>query len=236
MSQPRPIVLVHGAFHGAWCWAPLQAELDSRGVPSYAVDLPGHGASTEPLQDMHGDAAAVERLLERLGEEVVLVGHSYGGAVISQAGLAGNVARLVYLSALVIDVEESASAVMAGLPQSTAIPGKLMQRRDDGIMAANAELAAVAFYNTCTPQMAAAAAARLSPQRAATMKQPASRAAWRTVPSTYVRCLADNAVPLAAQDQLAQRCTDVATLDADHSPFLCQPVELADILEPLARR
>ena len=47
MASPRPIVLVHGAVHGAWCWAALQTELDRRGVPSYAVDLPGHGASTE---------------------------------------------------------------------------------------------------------------------------------------------------------------------------------------------
>ena len=111
-----------------------------------------------------------------------------------------------------------------------------MSRRDDGVMAANAELASVAFYNTCTTEMAAAATARLCPQLASTMKQPASRAAWRTVPSTYIRCLADNAVPLAAQDILAKRCTDVATLDADHSPFFCQPSELADILEPLSRR
>lgn len=236
MSQPRPIVLVHGAFHGGWCWAPLQAELDRRGIPSYAIDLPGHGASTAPLEDLHGDAAAVERLLEQIGDEVVLVGHSYGGAVISQAGESGRVVRLVYLSALVVDIDESASSVMAELPQSTAIPGRLMQRRDDGIMAANAELASVAFYNKCTPEMAAAAAARLCPQRAATMKQLASRAAWKKLPSTYIRCLADNAVPIAAQDILAQRCSDIATLDGDHSPFFGMPVELADILEPFSRR
>ncbi|MPY95620.1 MAG: alpha/beta fold hydrolase, partial [Acidimicrobiia bacterium] len=57
--SPRPIVLVHGACHGAWCWAAVQAELDRRGVPSYAVDLPGHGTSLAPLEDLHGDAVAV---------------------------------------------------------------------------------------------------------------------------------------------------------------------------------
>src|SRR4051794_4678303 len=84
MADPRPIVLVHGAFHGAWCWAALQTELDRLGVPSYAIDLPGHGASTAPLEDLHGDADAVARLLEAIDDEVVLVGHSYGGAVIGQ--------------------------------------------------------------------------------------------------------------------------------------------------------
>ena len=59
LSTPTPIVLVHGAWHGAWCFAALQAELDKRGVPSYAVDLPGHGISDRPLGDLHGDAACV---------------------------------------------------------------------------------------------------------------------------------------------------------------------------------
>jgi pimeloyl-ACP methyl ester carboxylesterase len=52
----RHVVLVHGAWHGAWCWAALQAELENRGIASLAVDLPGHGASNEPFTDLHGDA------------------------------------------------------------------------------------------------------------------------------------------------------------------------------------
>ena len=83
------VVLVHGAWHGAWCWAALQAELDRRGVPSLAVDLPGHGASPEPIGGLHDDAAAVTALLDHLASgaagPITLVGHSYGGAVITQA-------------------------------------------------------------------------------------------------------------------------------------------------------
>ncbi|MGA0194495.1 MAG: alpha/beta fold hydrolase, partial [Ilumatobacteraceae bacterium] len=58
MSSPL-VVLVHGAWHGAWCWAPLQTELDRRGIASLAVDLPGHGSTGAPFTDLHGDAAAV---------------------------------------------------------------------------------------------------------------------------------------------------------------------------------
>ena len=110
----------------------------------------------------------------------------------------------------------------------------LFVRQPDGTMAADPALGPTVFYNTCTALEAAAAVARLCPQRTATFKQPATRANWRTVPSTYIRCLQDKAVPLGAQDQLAQRCGDVLDIDTDHSPFLCAPGLLADLLAPLA--
>ncbi len=86
MSELPLVVLVHGAWHGAWCWAAVQAELDGRGLASLAVDLPGHGASTLPFTDLAGDAAHVADVVARAARPVVLVGHSYGGAVIGEAG------------------------------------------------------------------------------------------------------------------------------------------------------
>jgi pimeloyl-ACP methyl ester carboxylesterase len=235
MTQPRPVVLVHGALHGAWCWAALQAELDLRGVPSLAIDLPGHGASLDPLADLHGDAAAVAAVVERIADEVVLVGHSYGGAVISQAGTTGRVSRLVFLSALVLDVGENAADLMASLPPGEGV-SRVFIRNADGTLGADPTKAVDAFYGTCSPEFAAAAVARLSPQRAATLKQPASVAAWRSLPSTFIRCLQDRALTLPMQDALAVRCTDVASLDCDHSPFASCPSALADLLVPLANR
>ena len=138
MAGPCPIVLVHGAFHGAWCWAPLQAELDRLGIPSYAIDLPGHGASTAPLENLHGDAAAVEALLDGwrrdIDEDVVLVGHSYGGAVIGQAGLAGRVRRLVFLAALVAGGGRVLHEVVMRLPAEDSGSGRVMRRDEDGVM------------------------------------------------------------------------------------------------------
>lgn len=248
-AAARPVVLVHGAFHGAWCWAGLQAELDRRGVPSFAVDLPGHGVSTEPLTDMHGDADALSRVLERVGgDDIVLVGHSYGGAVISQADLGGRVSRLVYLAALVPDEGEDPAGVMAAFPAPPPRPAgggsggggggaaSLFVRQGDGTFAADPALGPSVFFNTCTPAQTAAALARLCPQRGATFKQPSIRANWRTVPSTYIKCLQDKAVPPAAQDQQAERCSELVSIDTDHSPFLCAPATLADLLVPLATR
>ncbi|MDH4145811.1 MAG: alpha/beta hydrolase [Acidimicrobiia bacterium] len=237
-TTPRPVVLVHGAFHGAWCWAALQAELDRRGVPSFAVDLPGHGASLDPLTDLHGDAAAVAGVVARL-DGAVLVGHSYGGAVISQADLGGRVSHLVYLSALTLDVGESPFSLMGTFPKRAsggeASGGKLFQRLDDGTTGANAALARATFYNTCSAEAAAAAQARLCPQRASTFKQEATRANWRETPSTFIRCLQDRAISVPGQDLLAARCGSVVDLDCDHSPFVCMPSELADLLVPLTR-
>ena len=224
------VVLVHGAFHGAWCWAALQAELDRRGVPSIAVDRPGHGASTEPKGDLHADADALAAVVAKLDRPVVLVGHSYGGAVISQADTAPYAKHLVYLTAMVLDEGESATGVSATLPAVEGPAARLFRRRDDGMLEARPELAPVAFYHRCPPEAAAAAVARLEPQRAATMKQAAPRGRWREVPSTYVLCRDDQAIHPAAQAIMAGRCGATVELDADHSPFVAIPDQVADIL------
>src|SRR5260370_41572367 len=77
--MPPTVVLVHGACHGAWCWHKVVAGLTDRGIPTVAVDLPGHGESREPLGDLAADAAALRATLDRLGPSVVC-GHPYGGA------------------------------------------------------------------------------------------------------------------------------------------------------------
>ncbi len=243
MASPRPIVLVHGAVHGAWCWAALQTELDRRGVPSYAVDLPGHGGSVEELSDTMGNAAAVsavvDRVVARHGQPAVLVGHSYGGTVIGQAAEAASVAHLVFLTALVTEVGESPTALMATFPPpqfSGPVPSRIFLRNDDGTISGNPEAAVPVFYNDSPPEAAAAAIARLCPQRGASLKQEVTRAAWKEIPSTYVRCTKDMAISIAAQDMLIGRLPNpaVATLETDHSPFLGMPGALADILAPLA--
>lgn len=90
-AEPATVVLVHGAWHGAWCWDAVVSVLDAVGIPSIAVDLPGHGASTEPPGDFYSHADHLRRLLGSINGPIILVGHSYGGAVISEAasGISG---------------------------------------------------------------------------------------------------------------------------------------------------
>jgi pimeloyl-ACP methyl ester carboxylesterase len=240
MSAPvRPVVLVHGAWHGAWCWAALQAELDRRGVVSYALDLPGHATSPASLGDMHGDAAAVAAFVDRLGVEVVLVGHSYGGMVITEAALhTSHVGHLVYLTAFVPDVGEAMTsvAVLKDLPADPPdLVGAARTRTPEGTLVLDPQLAIPAFYGHCAPEVQQAAAARLCPQTIASLVQPVTGAAWRTIDSTYIRCTDDRAIAINHQDAMAARCAHVHTLATDHSPFASMPAATADLLVAIAR-
>lgn len=239
-ALPRPIVLVHGAWHGAWCWSALQAELDRRGIGSWALDLPGHGASSEPLTGLHGDAAAVTAALASLAaqghDDVVLVGHSYGGAVISAAGAAPSVGHLVYLAAFVLDAGESVGDLMRGpLPRLRVTLDAAIRRGEGGTTILDPAVAGSALYGACPPAAVAAALSRLVPEAMVSMTEASPAAAWRAVASTYVVCSQDEAVHPDHQRIMAQRCGTVVEFATDHSPFLSAVTETADLLERLAR-
>ena len=239
MGSVRHIVLVHGAWHGAWCFASLQRELDQRGVSSTAIDLPGHGASTAPLADLYGDAQCVVDTLDVLRsrgiDEVVLVGHSYGGAVIAQAVVHDSlVSHLVYIAAFVPQTGQSVMSQMALDTNKTAL-GAAITPTDDGNLVIMPELAKDAFYGCCTDAVADAAIARLSPQPNKNFFQEVLGACQSQIPSTYVMCLRDNAVHPQLQKVLSANCDSVIVLDTDHSPFVSMVSRTADILESLAR-
>src|SRR5580700_10990719 len=98
------VVLVHGAWHGAWCWEQVIPRLGAAGQRSVVVDLPSVSSPGAGLRD---DAACVRDALDSLTDDAVLVGHSYGGLVVTEAGVHPNVAHLVYLTAFVLEVGES---------------------------------------------------------------------------------------------------------------------------------
>ena len=238
MGSVTPILLVHGAWHGAWCWAALQAELDGRGIPSQAVDLPGHGVSTAPLADMHTDAQLVAHILAGTADAPVLVGHSYGGAVITEAAARapGRVAHLVYLAAFALDEGETVMSLTTSLPPAETLLGGAMTVLGDGTaVLLDPETAAAALYGSCPAPEVAAAFPRLCPQPLATFGQPITGSPRTAVESTYVRCLRDEAVAPAHQAVMAARCTTSIDLDTDHSPFLSMVSETADILERISR-
>lgn len=241
MSRPRHIVLVHGAWHGAWCFSALQSELDRRGVPSYALDLPGHGASTEPLGSFDDDVEAVRRFLGVLAgrgiPSPVLVGHSYGGAVVSAAAAEGaSVDSLVYLAAFALHRGESVMSAMGSFPRHEVALGAAIRGRDDGTSELDPALAGPALYGCCSPATSLAAIERLTPQPMATMAAELATSALGRLRSTYVVCSEDRAVHPVHQRIMAERCSDSVVLETDHSPFVSMVTETADILENCARR
>ncbi len=233
------VVLVHGAWHGAWCWEAVTARLDAAGVPSLALDLPGHGESAEPLGDLATDAQALTRTLAAIEGPTVVCGHSYGGAVVSQ-GAADNrdVRHLVFISAFCLDVGESCTNAAPGaLPdvESASLLADALRFDESGAVTLDPDLAIPALYQDCSPDDATAAVARLDTQALAELAGVATAAAWRSVPSTYAVCVADQAVPPALQHVLARRCTRTVEWDTGHSPFLARPDLVADLLIDLAR-
>ncbi|HVA05676.1 MAG TPA: alpha/beta fold hydrolase [Acidimicrobiales bacterium] len=238
----KNVVLVHGAWHGAWCWERVLPLMAAAGVPTTAVDLPGHGDSTLPLKDLFGDAEHVSLHLDRLEGGVVLVGHSYGGAVITQAGTHPAVQHLVYFAAFPLKDGESAMAAATESPDIGHISHEGRPNLAAGFVAGpddaitlDESVAAECFYGECDPVTVAGATARLGPQPAITLQQAPTEVAWRTTPSTYAVCARDLAVHPDLQRILARRCGSVVEWPTDHSPFLCRPDLVAGLLVSLAQ-
>ncbi len=233
-----PVLLVHGAWHGAWSWAALQAELDRLGVPSFAVELPGHGTSPLPPGDLHADARCVTDAIERIGRDVVLVGHSYGGAVISQAAAwTDRVSHLVFVAAFVLSDGDSMRhiAVLDGVAEEPPSLLGTARTRDGDLLRLDPVAAIPVLYGTAPAHVQDAAVARLDAQPVATFTQAVTGAGWARFPTTYVRCTDDLCVPLSHQDAMAAQCDAVQTLHTDHCPMLSAPEALAQILEAIAR-
>src|SRR4051794_26982751 len=183
------IVLVHGAWHHAGCWDQVLPLLADAGVEATAIDLPGHGDSTEPFGDLHGDADSVRRFLDNGDGPVVLVGHSYGGAVITDAGAHSRVAHLVYVCAFQLDEGESCSAAATDAAVEPADVDGAISISDDGAwLAFDESKAREVFYGDCSPEAVANATAQLTKQPLATLMQQPREIAWRERPSTYVVC------------------------------------------------
>ena len=218
------IVLTHGAFHGSWCFEPLVAELEARGVTTALVDL--------PLTDLTEDAAAVTAVLDAIDGPVILLGHSYGGAVVTVAGNHPTVERLVYLTALGPDAGELGS----GGPMTIGEEFLLTMRvGEDGIPFIDPELAAQIFYPDIDSDEAAQWATKLRPGNTGG-SVVVEKAAWRSTPSTYVVCTDDPILLVDGQRAVAERMgADVIEIPGDHSPMVARATELADILEALVR-
>lgn len=232
-TNPRPIVLVHGAWHGAWIWSDLITRLDDVGIPAQAIDLPGHGLSPLPPGDVNGDADALARVAQRIGPDAIWVGHSYGGAVISAASALAPVAHLVYVAAFALESDESVNGFLRAAPRHHVELADIMQPGDTA-STLSPDAAGELLYGGLDPSVSASHVARLGPQPHATMTTPIEASGLGVVPSTYILCERDRCVHPEHQRIMAARCDDTIILDEDHSPFLSAPDTIVDILRSLA--
>ena len=222
--MPATVVLVHGAWHGAWCWDLVVRRLDDAGVPNIAVDNP----STMLKSSLHDDADNVRFVLDEIDGPVVLAGHSYGGAVITDAGGHDAVEHLVYLTAFALDAGESCmeNALLGEVGLDLLSAFKI----DDGVISLDPDGARAAFYHDCPDDVATASVGLLRPQSLDAMAGVPRSVAWRDKPSTYVVCTDDRAVPVEMQRSAAARANAVVDMPTSHSPFLSRPELVADLL------
>jgi pimeloyl-ACP methyl ester carboxylesterase len=230
-------VLIHGAWHGAWCWRRLTPLLERAGARVIAPDLPsmaGESTSAERVT-LASWARFAADIVESQADPVVLVGHSRGGIVVSEAAelVPGRIRHLVYLSAYLLPA--GASLAEEARRDAGSIIAANMIPSATGITCTVRETAVrEAFYGQCSEEEYQFAAARLSPEPLKPLVTPLTITDDRfgSVPRAYVETTRDRTVTLESQRrmQAALPCAPVFTLDSDHSPFLSQPEALARIL------
>jgi len=222
-------VLVHGAWCGGWVWDELAQRLEKAGHRVTVVDqLPSARTGTESLGDLAADVDCVRKVLDALDEPVVLVGHSYGGMVITELADHPKVRHSVYVAAFWPQRGQSLLDLLGDGPAPNWIVA-----RDDGAVQItdDLELARDALCADLDRDRAREMFSRFVPQSAAALGVP-STAPDRNHPTTYVIAAqeSDSSIPVAAQEMMSANADDVVRLPAAHMVQLSRPDELAAAL------
>jgi len=226
-GSPTPsIVLVHGAFVDASGWRQVYTDLTARG---FEVLVTQH-----PTLSLDGDVAVVRQAIAAANGPVVLVGHSYGGAIITVAGTDPKVKALAYVAAFVPDIGESIGALTSapledGEPPAPVIP------RPDGFLIVDPAAFPQAFAADVDARTTKFMAAAQLPWALEAVGTPLAEAAWKSKPSVYLVATADRMIPPRAQRQMAQRAgAPITEVKASHAVMLSQPAEVLDFIAAAA--
>jgi pimeloyl-ACP methyl ester carboxylesterase len=224
MSLPS-LLLVAGAWHRPEHLRLLMNELS--GIDVHTVALTSSGDDPAVLGDMYADAEVIAAAVAAIDGPVVVAAHSYGAIPVTQAlADVSNVPRIVFLTSYQLDAGESLLSSVGGSPVSWV---KMHQQEGIGDYI-EAMTPADVFYGDVDAATAQQAVSQLGYQSLASMIQEVTEVAWKTVPSTYIICEADNAVPPSLQERFAQRAEKVQRLNTSHAPFLSQPAALAQLI------
>lgn len=237
-SASQTYVLVHGAFAGGWSWERVMTQLEANGDEVITLDLPAHGDDpTAPEQaTLQAYTDSVVAALDGASRPVVLVGHSMGGLVVSQAAEARpeKVAKLVYLAAFLVDDGTSLLAAAANDPEST-LQSFVTPSATTATLAPEGVLGS--FCSDCSTEDAALIEDHLRPEPLAGFTTPIAVSAenWGSVPRFYIETLQDKAIGPSKQAEFytALPCERVLSIDAGHCPFLTQPEALVEALKSL---
>jgi pimeloyl-ACP methyl ester carboxylesterase len=226
--------LVHGSYHGAWCWDLLIPELERRGHRVVAVNLP----ISDPAAAASEYAAAVVAAIDGIVDPIV-VGHSMAGVVIPIVAERRPVSRLVFLAAMLPIPGRSVNEQRATEPIDVPVELATAEWTDlgDEVWMVGPRTATELFFPDAPPDVAAWAASRLRPQCYRVMSEPSPLLAPPAAERSFIVCREDRALNpgwarAAARERLGIEAVEI---DGSHSPFLTRPAELADMLDEIAR-
>jgi pimeloyl-ACP methyl ester carboxylesterase len=225
MSGAGAVVLVHGGFVDGSGWEPVYRLLRQH----------DHGVSVvqNPTLSLEGDVDAAKRVIDAQGEPVILVGHSYGGAVITEAGNNPNVAALVYIAAFAPDGGESVNTLIADPPPGAPVPPILPPQ--DGFLFLDRDKFHASFAADIPAEQAAFMADSQVPWGVDALGGTISQPAWRNKPSWYLVATDDRMIPPPAQRSMAERAgATTVEVAGSHSIFLSQPAAVAELIEQAA--
>lgn len=232
------VVLVNGAWANTASWSDVIARLQAAG---YTVDAPPN-----PLRSLTGDAATISDFLRTIKGPVVLVGHSYGGAVITNAARGDpNVKALVYVDAFAPAKGESALGLDATMPGSALGAGPMNvfnfvpypgAPKGDALLYVKPAVFEQAFANGLPAREGAVLAATQAPAAYSALTAPSGSPAWKTIPSWYVLGTIDRAIPRAIQLFMATRMhAHITTVHAGHLSMIADPSAVARVITEAAR-
>lgn len=218
------VVLVHGAFADGSSYLDVIPHLTRAGLKATAVQL--------PLTSLADDVATTKRALAQLSGPVLLVGHSYGGVVITEAGADPKVKGLVFIAALAPDSGESASDLLGRYP---ATPGAAHFKEAGGFLTISEQGFVEDVMQDVPAERARALAAVQSPTAAACLGAKPGAVAWKSKPNAYAVCTQDRLVPVELQRFMAERMR-ATTVDiaSGHMPLLSQPEAVARMIAAAA--
>jgi len=227
-------VLVHGAYHGAWCWARLTPELERFGHRTIAMDLPCDDAQAGYSQYTATVLAAMDAA--GIGEDAIVVGHSLGGFTIPLVAEKRRVARLVFLCTAPT-IKGAPDALRARMVTDEYLA--IARFTDDAGRTVFAPRdARKAFFHDCDEPTAAWAISQLRPQGSPPLANPWPVTRWPDVPRSVILTRDDCAIRLSAGLEAARVILDggeAIVLEGSHSPFLSRPAQLAGVLHGLTR-
>lgn len=222
MNKDANILLVHGAWADGSCWSKVLLLLKEEGYKVTAAQI--------PLTSLDDDIAVTKRLLTAQNEPTILVGHSYGGAVITgAANAAPQVKALVYITAFGLDEGESLASLSKQGPASAG--SAAIEADDKGYLWINREKFHRSFAADATSDEAYIMAAVQKPLNVASFAGTEGKPAWKTIPSWYLVCTNDQMIPPPAQEFMAKRMNaTVRSVPSSHAPFMSKPQAVADII------